>query len=171
MRFPVSGSGTENCRIQEFSGRLHHRFDIAMSSLAYHHMPAEDKKTYISQLKPWINHFLLFEFEADNDTPELYSPDLALSVYQSYGRLIDFVYSHDAPVEVVTDCVDSFLMTELISIMTQARGERTDYHMLRRQWHDLFHSQLGPEFTIRCDSTCYADEYSAFFTMHYGRGQ
>jgi hypothetical protein len=109
--------------------------------------------------------------DANNDTPELYSPDLAFSVYQSYGRIIDFVYAHDAPVEVVTDCIDSFLMTELVSILTQPRGERTDYHMLRSQWNDLFETELCPEFTMRCDSTCYADEYLALFTMHYGRGE
>jgi SAM-dependent methyltransferase len=169
--FPGTFVRTENCRVQDFSCRIDHRFDIALSSLAYHHMPAEDKKASISQLKPWINHFLLFELDANNDLPELFSPDLALSVYQSYGRVIDFVYAHDAPVDVVTDCVDSFLMTELVSVMTQARGVRTDYHMLRNQWNDLFYSQLGPEFTIRCDSTAYADEYAAFFTMHYGRGE
>ncbi len=169
--FPGTLVRTENCRIQDISCRIDHRFDIALSSLAYHHMPAVDKRTYISQLKPWINHFLLFELDANNDSPELYSPELALSVYQSYGRIIDFVYAHDAPVDVVTDCVDSFLMTELVSIMTQKRGVRTDYHMLRSQWNDLFSSQLGPEFTIRCDSTCYADEYLALFTMHYGRGE
>ena len=169
--FPDTVIRTENCRIQDFSCRIDHRYDIALSSLAYHHMPAEDKKANISQLKPRIDHFLLFELDANNDIPELFSPELALSVYQSYGRIIDFVYAHDAPVDVVTDCVDSFLMTELVSIMTRKRGVRTDYHMLRSQWNDLFNSQLGPEFTIRCDSTCYADEYIALFTMHYGRGE
>ncbi|MDP2797199.1 MAG: hypothetical protein Q8N94_06795 [Methanoregula sp.] len=29
--------------------------------------------------------------------------------------------------------VDSFLMTGLVSILTQPRGERTDYHMLCTQ--------------------------------------
>jgi hypothetical protein len=169
--FPGTVIRTENCRIQDFSSRIDHRYDIALSSLAYHHMPAEDKRTNISQLKPYIDHFLLFELDANNDIPELFSPELALSVYQSYGRIIDFVYAYDAPVDVVTDCVDSFLMMELVSIMTRKRGVRTDYHMLRNQWNDLFYSQLGPEFTIRCDSTCYADEYIALFTMHYGRGE
>jgi hypothetical protein len=169
--FPDTMIRTENCRIQDFSGRIDHRYDIALSSLAFHHMPIENKMSCISQLKPWINHFLLFELDANNDLPELLSPELALSVYQSYGRIIDFVYAYDAPVEVVTNCVDSFLMMELVSIMTQARGVRTDYHMLRSQWNDLFYSQLGPEFTIGCDSTAYADEYIALFTMHYGRGE
>ncbi|MEI6292049.1 MAG: class I SAM-dependent methyltransferase [Methanomicrobiales archaeon] len=169
--FPGVLISTENCRIQDFSGRIDHHYDIALSSLAYHHMPVEEKMIAISRLKPWINHFVLFELDANNDLPELFSPELSLSVYQSYGRIIDFVYAHDAPVDVVTDCVDSLLMTELVSLMTQQRGVRNDYHMLRNQWNDLFKSQLGPEFTIRCDSTAYADEYIALFTMHYGRGE
>ena len=169
--FPGVTITTENARIQDCSASIDRRYDIAMSSLAYHHMPVEDKQVHLARLKPWIDHFLLFEMDANNDTPGLYSPELAVSVYQSYGRIIDFVFAHDAPVDVVTDCVDSFLMTELVSILTQPRGERTDYHMLRTQWNDLFRTTLGPEFTLRSDSTCYADEYIALFTMHYGRGE
>ena len=47
-----------------------------MSSLAYHHMPLEDKRVHLARLKPWIDHFLLFEMDANNDTPDLYSPEL-----------------------------------------------------------------------------------------------
>lgn len=82
---------------------------------------------------------------------------------------MDFVYSHDAPVDVVTDCIDSFLMTEVVSLLTRPRGERTEYHMLRSQWHDLFRDCLCPEFAVCSDSTCYADEYMTLFTLHYGR--
>lgn len=167
--FPTVPIITENATIQDCSAAINRRYDIAMSSLAYHHMPVEDKQVHLSRIKPWIDHFLLFEMDANNDTPELYSPELALSVYQSYGRIIDFVFAHDAPVDVVTTCVDSFLMTELVSIMTQPRGERTEYHMLRSQWNDLFRTSLGPEFTLRSDSICYADEYVSLFTLHYGR--
>ncbi|HWQ67292.1 MAG TPA: class I SAM-dependent methyltransferase [Methanospirillum sp.] len=167
--FPKVQITTENARIQDCSLSIGHRFDIAMSSLAYHHMPIEEKEIHLTRLKPWIDHFLLFELDANNDTPDLFSPELAVSVYQSYGRIIDFVFAHDAPVDVVTNCVDSFLMTELISILTEPRGRRSDYHMLRTQWNNLFRTTLGPEFTLRSDSTCYADEYLALFTMHYGR--
>ena len=169
--FPGITLTTENARIQDCSSGICDHYDIAFSSLAYHHMPLEDKRIHLTRLKPWIDHFLLFEMDANNDTPDLYSPDLAFSVYQSYGRIIDFVFAHDAPLDVVTDCVDSFLMTELVSILTQPRGERTDYHMLRTQWNDLFRTVLGPEFVLQCDSACYADEYMALFTMHYGRGE
>lgn len=167
--FPGVAVITENARIQDCSISIDHRYDIAMSSLAYHHMPVEDKRIHLARIKPWIDHFLLFEMDANNDTPQIYSPDLALSVYQSYGRIIDFVFAHDAPVEVAINCVDSFLMTELISILTEPRGERSDYHMLRTQWNDLCESTLCPEFTLRSDSICYADEYLALFTLHYGR--
>ena len=169
--FPGIPVSTENARIQDCSASIGHHYDIAMSSLAYHHMPGEEKRVHLARLKPSIDHFLLFEMDANNDTPDLYSPELALSVYQSYGRIMDFVYAHDAPVDVVTDCIDSFLMTEVVSILTQPRGARSDYHMLRGQWHDLFRTVLGPEFSLRSDSACYADEYITLFTMHYGRNR
>ncbi len=167
--FPGVAISTECAKIQDCSSSISRHFDVAMSSLAYHHMPVEDKRVHLSRLKPWIDHFLLFEMDANHDTPELYSPELALSVHQVYGRIIDHVFAHDAPVDLAIDCVDSFLMTELISILTQPRGVRTDYHMLRTEWNDLFKSTLGPEFSLRSDCTCYGDEYLEIFSMHYGR--
>ncbi len=167
--FPDAAVSVENGRIQDCSGTVSGPTDIAMSSLAYHHMPAEDKRIHLSRLRPLIDHFILFELDANNDTPELFSPALALSVYQSYGRIMDFVFSHDAPVPVVNDCIDSFLMTELISILTEPRGVRSDYHMLRSQWREIFDNALGPEFSLRSDSPCYADEYLSLFTLHYGK--
>jgi SAM-dependent methyltransferase len=167
--FPDTVISIENGRIQDCSDKIDQPFDIAMSSLAYHHMTLEQKQIHLARLKPWIDHLLLFELDANNDTPELFTPDLAFSVYQSYGRIIDFVFAHDAPVDVVIDCVDSFLMSELVSILTQPRGIRSDYHMLRSQWNTLFQEVLGPEFAIRCDSPAYSDEYMTLFTLHYGR--
>lgn len=157
-------------RIQDISGQIPGSCDIALSSLAFHHMPLEVKRAQLARLKSRIDHFLLFELDANNDLPERCSPELALSVYQSYGRIIQFVFSHDAPVDVAIPCVDLFLMSELISLLTLPRGIRSDYHMRKIQWDTLFEETLGPEFTLRCDSPCYADEYITLFTMHYGRG-
>ncbi len=168
-RIPGVTVTTANHTIQEISAVIDRRFDLAVSSLAYHHMPIEEKRIHLARLKPWIDHFILFEMDANNDTPDLGSPDLALAIYQSYGRIIDFVFSHDAPVDVATRCVDNFLMTEVVSLLTEPRGDRTDNHMLRGQWQRLFDEVLGPEFDCRCDAPCYADEYITLFTMHYGR--
>lgn len=167
--FPDVAISIESCRIQECSGRINRTIDIAMSSLAYHHMPLEHKRIHLARIKPWINHFVLFDMEADIDTPERFSPALALAVYQSYGRIFDRIYAHDAPVEVVNECIDMFLMTEVVSILTEPRGERSDYHMLRSQWNGLFSEVLGPEFVPLCDAACYEDEYMALLAMHYGR--
>jgi hypothetical protein len=167
--FPETRVIAANQRIEDFTRSLDRHYDVALSSLAYHHMPLEEKMVLLEILKPWIDHFILFELDANNDTPECRSPELALSLYQSYGRIIDFVFSHDAPVEVAVGCVDSFLMAELVSLLSESRGARTDYHMLRTQWTDLFRTSLGPEFTLRSDSSCYADEYVSLFSLHYGR--
>lgn len=169
VTFPDATVHVENCRIQECSDRIRHPFDIAIASFAYHHMPLEQKRFHLRRLKPWIDHLLLFEIDANNDTPELFSPDLALSVYQSYGRIIDFIFSHDAPADMAIAYVDSFLMTELVSLLTEPRGVRKDYHMLRSQWNALFEEVLSPEFSLRCDSTAYAEEYITIYTLHYGR--
>lgn len=167
--FPSVKINVIESRIQDFSSKITGKYDVAMSSLAYHHMPFETKQLHLEKLRPFIDHFVIFELDADNDTPELYSPEMALAVYQSYGRIIDFVFSHDAPIQTAQQCVDCFLMSEAVSFMIHKRGERTDYHMLRSQWQELFEKTLGNEFTLRCDSIAYTDEYLNLFTMHYGR--
>ncbi len=169
--FPDVPVTVESCRIQDCTDRLDRKFSIALSSLAYHHMPLEDKRAHLIRLRPWIDHFLLFEMDADIDTPGLFSPALALAVYQAYGRIFDRIYAHDASVEVVNECIDSFLMSEVVSILTEPRGERSDYHMLREQWRALFAEALGPEFSLRNDLSCYADEHLSLIGLHYGRAE
>jgi hypothetical protein len=106
---------------------------------------------------------------ADHDYPEMHSPQLACSIYQVYGRAIDFVFAHDAPIDVAISAVDCFLLTEVVSMLTQPRGKRTEYHMLRTQWHELLRKVLTPEFTCWCDTTCYSDAFVDLFLLHYGR--
>ena len=167
---PSACTKTLNHRIEQVAGKLNARCDMALCSLSYHHMPYEQKVIHLKELKPWIDHLVLFELDANHDFSELQSPELAISLYQSYGRMIDFVFSHDAPIKVAQACVDRFLMTEAVSLLTERRGDRNDYHMLRTQWHGLFEQTLAPEFPCLCDSPCYADEYFSLFTIHYGRG-
>jgi SAM-dependent methyltransferase len=167
--FPPSAIRGMNSPIQDVSGTLSEHYDVAISSFAYHHMPYETKLFNLCKLAPCIDHFVLFELHGNNDLPELNSPELALSVYQLYGRVIDWVFSHDAPVELAIAAVDNFLMAEVVSMLTLPRGRRTDYHALRCQWHDLFRHGLGPEFTCLCDVTTFTEDYLDLLTLHYGR--
>jgi SAM-dependent methyltransferase len=167
--FPAKVIRTVHSKIQAFTDQIDRRYDVALASLAYHHMPMETKLVHMEKLRRWVDHYLLFEIDANNDTPEHLSPQLSLAVYQCYGRITDFVFAHDAPVEVAVSCVDRFLMSEAVSFLTQRRGERTDYHMLRSQWHDLFARGLGPDFSCWADANCYSDEFFELMYLHYGR--
>jgi hypothetical protein len=60
-------------------------------------------------------------------------------------------------------------MTEAVSFLTQPRGLRPDYHMLRIQWRELFARELEDERACLCDATAYAGPYLDLFTMHFGR--
>lgn len=156
-------------RIESLSDKIDARYDVAICSLSYHHMPYETKVIHLQRLKEKMDHLVLFELNADHDFPEQYTPELIFSIYQGYGRIIDFVFAHDAPLPTAQACVDNFLMTEVASLLTQPRGVRSDYHMLRLQWHDLFRKTLQPEFACLGDATCYSDEYMDLFMLHYGR--
>ena len=118
-------------RIEELTAGMEGQYDIALSSLAYHHMPYETKLFHLEKLKGHIGCFILYELDADNDSPELHSPELALSVYQSYGALMDAIFANEAPVGVALASIDRFLMSEAIYFFTEPRGKRSDYHMLR----------------------------------------
>lgn len=169
--FPRTEVITCNSRIQDASALIRDHYDIAMSSLAFHHMPAEDKAVHLSRIGKNIDHFILFEMGANHDSPECGSPELAYSVYQSYGRIIDFVFSHDTSPEIACACLDNFILTELISILTEPRGIRSDYHTTRSHWEDLCMTAFQNRFTLVSDSSCYADEYMDFFTLHYARNR
>ena len=167
--FPDARIRLSQTRIEGLTDKIEGYYDIALASLSYHHMPYEVKLHHLKKLSKHIGCFIIFELDADNDTPELHSPELALSIYQSYGALMDFVFAHDAPIELAISSIDKFLMSEAIYFFTEPRGKRTDYHMLRSQWHQVFQEGLGNDFSCFCDSICYGDENMAIFTMIYGR--
>ncbi|EKD52454.1 MAG: methyltransferase type 11 [uncultured bacterium] len=165
--FPNVKIVTEQKRIEdvECSDATH---DIALAALAWHHMPFETKLIHIKKWGGHVRNFLLFELEANHDTPEQFSPELAVSMYQAFGGGAALVLAHDAPKEVQQMSVDYFLMTEAISLMTQPRGLRSDYHMLRSQWHELFAQTLGERFKCQNEETCYSDGKVEFYGLHYG---
>jgi hypothetical protein len=160
---------TRNQSIQQAAATLDSHYDIALMSLAYHHMPGEEKTKHMRRLAAYADHFVLFELEANHETPEVDDPELTYSVYQSYGPIIDHVFAHDAPVSVANACVDCFLMCEVVSLLTEPRGRRSEYHMLRSQWHDLFRSCLGPEFRCLAEATTLAESECELYMLHYGR--
>lgn len=168
--FPGCAVRTFHDRIQNVAGQVGEGYDAALCALSYHHMPWEAKLAHLAELSGRFDHLLLFELGADNDTPELHSPELAMAVYQSYGRIIDFIFAHDTDIRTAQESVDCFLMVEAVSFLTQPRGERSDYHMLREQWHEAFRQGLGPAYRCLGDTTCYADEHLDLFALHYGRG-
>jgi len=169
MAFPETRIVALRGRSEEVCSRFPSDCDLAISSLAWHHMPAETKQVLARRLAEVVDHVLLFEIEGNHDTPELDSPALAVSLYQLYGGAVALVLAHEAPQEVIQASADAFLIGEMISVITQPRGLRTEYHMLRRQWIDLLNQGLGAEFECRADHTCYCDGYVELYLLHYGR--
>jgi SAM-dependent methyltransferase len=169
LAFPEARITVSHGRFEAFSERIEGHYHVALASLAYHHMPFETKKFHLEKLREHIDQFVLFEVDANNDSPDIGSPEMALSVYQSYGPLFDFVFANDAAVDLAISSIDRFLMSEAIYFFTEPRGRRTDYHMLRSQWHQVFREGLGMGFDCLCDSACYGDENMSLFTMIYGR--
>jgi len=155
-------------RIQEQAAGLPAGIDVALLSLAYHHMPWDEKAIHLRELSGRVGNVLLMEMDGDNDTPQLGSPELAVSVYQSYGPIIDAIFAHDAPIAVSQGCVDNFVMAEVISFLTQPRGKRNDYHMRRDQWAQIFSAELTGHL-FRGETTVMTSEGCEFFACHWGK--
>lgn len=167
--FPEARITAFNGRAEAMAAHFPGGLDIALSALAWHHMPYGTKRQLARQLALRADHVLLFEIEGNHDTPELNSPELAVSAYQLYGAAVNMVMNHEAPREVIDACLDQFLMGELLSLLTEARGQRSEYHMPRRQWHALLSEGLGPEFECRADFTCWFNDLTELFMLHYGK--
>lgn len=167
--YPDMKINSHEVLIQEAFTHLSPETDIAIASLSCHHMPYQDKEILFRQIGEKIRHLLIFEIDANHDLPEKDSPELLVSIYQSYGRLITMLLSHPSPPGAGERCADYFLMAEVISLLTEERGVRRDYHMLKEQWNVLLGRSLGHDFTLKCDTTCYADPWIRLFFLHYGR--
>ena len=154
-------------RFQDVSADLPES-DVALAALSIHHMPREVRQIHLERLAPRIRHFILFELNANHDTPELNSPELAVSIYQSYGAMVDAIFAHDASIELAEACADRFLLAEAVSILTEPRGVRTDYHMLRGQWKEQLREALGLTFACLGEFTDYAGDGAELITLHYG---
>jgi hypothetical protein len=74
----------------------------------------------------------------------------------------------EAPIAVSQGCVDNFIMAEVISLLTQPRGERNDYNMFRGQWQKLFAENL-PGHACRGEATVLMWDGCEFFACHWGR--
>jgi SAM-dependent methyltransferase len=166
--FPGAEISTFEGKLEEASTRLPGGFDLALCSLSVHHMPYELKTVHIGSLSRAVDNLVVFELGANHDTPELNSPELVYSIYQTFGQSLEYIFAREAPEEVQRACADIFVMSETISLLTQPRGERTEYHMPRKQWHDLLTSAC-PEMTCLGEITCYSDEYCELVALHYGR--
>ena len=152
-------------RSEEVAATLPEAVDLTLCSLSIHHMPWELKTSLAHQLAQRSCDILLFELHGDHDTPELGAPELSLSVYQSYGGMIDAIFAHDAPVEDALACVDLFLLAEVVSLLTQARGVRTEYHMPPQQWRTLFETHAGS--ALAGMEVCLAGGGFELFGQHY----
>jgi len=167
--FPKAKITTICNKVEDISDKLNSHYDISLNALSLHHLPFEKKAVHLKNLSKHIDHFLLFELNANHDAPELFSPELALSIYHSFGSAIKFVLSYGVSKEVAQKSVDYFLMTEAVSLLTQERGKRSDYHMLQSQWHDLFKKSLPKGFACLSELSCYSDQDMEFIFIHYGR--
>lgn len=155
-------------RIEGATARIGAGWDLAVSGFAWHHMPWDEKLRVARRLATAVDHVMLFEVEGNHDLPEMHAPELSVSLYQVYGGGARFLLAGARP-DVAQASVERFLFAEVVSSLTEPRGRRTEYHMLRSQWLELLADGLGTGFSRRADHTCHADGQVEIFMLHHGR--
>jgi len=156
-------------RLEFVASTLQGHYDLVLGSLSLHHMPAEVKRRALSALAPSIEHLLLLELDADHDSPEVGSPRLAASVHQTYGWMLAQILGPATPDEVARESADQFVAPELVSLLTQPRGSRSEYHMRRERWLSLLSEAMGPEIRPLGTRTALSTPHADLFALHVGR--
>lgn len=153
--------------LESRSAELPGGFDLAVCSLSVHHMPYELKTVHIGRLCSKVGHLLILEMEANHDTPDFLSPELGYSVFQWLGHSLSQIMESSTTPTVKMSCADLFIMTKAVSLLTEPRGQRTEYHMLREQWHELMADLPGSRSQCLGTRTCYHDDHCELFALHF----
>lgn len=156
-------------RLENVASTLPGHYDLVVGSLSLHHMPAEVKRRALSALAPSMEHLLLLELDADHDSPEVGSPSLAASVHQTYGWMLAQVLGEGPADAVAQESADQFVAPELVSLLTQPRGKRSEYHMRRDRWIALLSEAMGPDVRPLGVRTVLASPHTDLFALHVGR--
>lgn len=156
-------------RLEHVASLLQGPYDLVVGSLSLHHMPAEVKRRALAALAPSIDHLLLLELDADHDSPEVGSPLLAASVHQTYGWMLAQILGPSTPDEVARESADEFVAPELVSLLTEPRGIRSEYHMRRERWLALLAEAMGPEIRPLGTRTALSTPHADLFALHVGR--
>ena len=167
--WPDARVDSQVARLEHVAAAIQGRYDLVVGSLSLHHMPIEVKRRALSSLAPSIDHLLLLELDADHDSPEVGSPPLAASVHQTYGWMLAQILDTDGPDEVARESADQFVAPELVSLLTQPRGMRSEYHMRRERWLELLSVAMGPDIRPLGTRAALATPHADLFAMHVGR--
>jgi SAM-dependent methyltransferase len=167
--WPDARVDSQVARLEHVASALQGRYDLVVGSLSLHHMPIELKRRALSSIAPSIDHLLLLELDADHDSPEVGSPRLAASVHQTYGWMLAQILGADGSDEVARESADQFVAPELVSLLTQPRGMRSEYHMRRERWLELLSVAMGPDIRPLGTRTALATPHADLFAMHVGR--
>jgi hypothetical protein len=90
-------------------------------------MPSEIKVPTMKIIANRSKYCLISEANYNHDLPEKDTPELMYSVTESYGLIIQDVLNSTASQSDKKLCINNFLLTEAINILTKDRQDRVDY--------------------------------------------
>jgi hypothetical protein len=115
----------------------HHPIWFVNASLSLHHIPSEIKVPTMKIIANRSRYCLISEANYNHDLPEKDTPELMYSVTESYGLVIQDVLNSATSQSDKKLCINNFLLTEAINILTKDREDRVDYHALISEWQEI----------------------------------
>jgi hypothetical protein len=134
---PICGKIQEITAEQIATIDRHHPIWFVNASLSLHHMPSEIKVPTMKMIANRSKYCLISEANYNHDLPEKDTPELIYSVTENYGFVIQDVLNSAAAQSDKKLCINNFLLTEAINILTKDRQDRVDYHALISEWQEI----------------------------------
>jgi hypothetical protein len=160
---PICGKIQEITTQQIATIDRHHPIWFVNASLSLHHMPSEIKVPTMKMIANRSKYCLISEAHYNHDLPEKDTPELIYSVTESYGFVIQDILNSTASQSDKKLCINNFLLTEAINILSKDRQERGDYHALISEWQEI--AAQGSWAVVETTPTVSLPERPFAFTM------
>ena len=144
------------------------KFWFVNGAASLHHMPADIKIKVFREFAKTSSHVLVSDFVAYHDLPERNSPELVYSAVNYYGYFIEDIWASTSQSEERRWlCICDLALTEAITVLSQPRMMRIDYHAPVEEWDK---AAEGAGYTNQATEYTAWDESRAItFTATYSR--
>lgn len=134
---PICSTVENMIKNPEILSHITETFWFINAAASLHHLPKETKLPTLKFIRNLSVPCLITECQGNHDQPEKNSPELVYSVAEFYGFFIEDLNHCNVSEKDKEICLHNLVLTEAITILSNTRNSRKDYHALISEWEDL----------------------------------